>query len=37
MWSINEEDLSSAKKDPSKVLPAEKSKVKDDAREGKSP
>lgn len=33
MWNINDEDLSGTKKDPSQVLPADKSKVKDDARE----
>ncbi|KAF8263795.1 hypothetical protein EI94DRAFT_1772841 [Lactarius quietus] len=33
MWNTNYEDFSSAKKDPSEVLPADKSKVKDDARE----
>ncbi|KAI9441014.1 hypothetical protein H4582DRAFT_2074783 [Lactarius indigo] len=33
MWNINYEELSSVKKDPSEVLPADKSKVKDDAHE----
>jgi hypothetical protein len=37
MWNTNYEHLTSTKKDPSEVLPADKSKVKDDAREGKSP
>lgn len=37
MWNTNYEDLTSVKKDPSEVLPTDKSKVKDDAREGKSP
>ena len=37
MWNTNYEDFSTAKKDPSEVLPADadKAKVKDDAREGK--
>lgn len=37
MWNTNLEDFSTPKKDPSEVLPADKAKVKDDAREGESP
>ncbi|KAH8992986.1 hypothetical protein EDB92DRAFT_520703 [Lactarius akahatsu] len=33
MWNINHEELSSITKHPSEVLPAEKSKVKDDAHQ----
>lgn len=33
MWNTNYEDFSTVKKDPSEVLPADKSKAKDDARE----
>lgn len=36
MWNTNYEHFGTAKKDPSEVLPADKSRVKDDARDGKS-
>lgn len=34
LWNTNYEDFTSTKKDPSEVLPADKSKAKDDARDG---
>jgi hypothetical protein len=36
MWNTNSVDFSNAKKDPNDVLPVDKSKVRDDSRQGKS-
>jgi superfamily I DNA/RNA helicase len=35
MWNTNIVDISNAKKDPNEVLPADKSKVQDDGRQGR--
>ncbi len=37
MWNTNSVDLGSARKDPNEILPVDRSKAKDDGRQGLSP